>query len=108
MKTYGGVDVQIHLFLTSALVGGNWSASLTSRFTLEERAPSTHWIGVWVFPRAGLYDVEKRKFLTLPGRELRPLGRRARSQLLYRLRYNVLLELVILFRFVTINPASFT
>jgi hypothetical protein len=27
MKTYGGVDVQIHVFLTSALVGGEWSAS---------------------------------------------------------------------------------
>jgi hypothetical protein len=36
---------------------------------------------------AGLDDVEKRKFLTLPGLELRPLGRPARSQSLYRLRY---------------------
>jgi hypothetical protein len=26
MKTYGGVDVYIHIFLTSALVGGEWSA----------------------------------------------------------------------------------
>jgi hypothetical protein len=40
-----------------------------------------------VGPRAGLYDMEKRKFLTLPGLELRPLGRPARSQSLYRLRY---------------------
>jgi hypothetical protein len=31
--------------------------------------------------------VEKRKFLTLPGLEVRPLLRPARSQLLYRLRY---------------------
>jgi hypothetical protein len=31
--------------------------------------------------------VEKRKFLTLPGLELRPLSRPARSQSLYRLRY---------------------
>jgi hypothetical protein len=30
---------------------------------------------------------EKRKFFTLPGLELRPLGRQARSQALYRLRY---------------------
>jgi hypothetical protein len=37
--------------------------------------------------RASLDDVEKRKFLTLPGLELRPLGRLARSQSLYRLRY---------------------
>jgi hypothetical protein len=39
-----------------------------------------------VDPRAG-QDVEKRKLLTLPGLELRPLGRPARSQSLYRLRY---------------------
>jgi hypothetical protein len=39
-------------------------------------------------PRAGLDDVEKRKFfLTLPGFQLRPLGRPARSQSLYRLCY---------------------
>jgi hypothetical protein len=37
--------------------------------------------------RAGPDDLEKRKFLTLPVLELRPLGRPARSQLLYRLRY---------------------
>jgi hypothetical protein len=36
---------------------------------------------------AGLDDVEKRKFLTLPGLELRLLGCPARSQALYRLRY---------------------
>jgi hypothetical protein len=40
-----------------------------------------------VGPRAGVDDVEKRKFLTLPGLELRPIGRLARSQSLYRLRY---------------------
>jgi hypothetical protein len=38
-------------------------------------------------PEAGLDDVEKRKFSTLPGLELRPLGRLARSRSLYRLRY---------------------
>jgi hypothetical protein len=37
--------------------------------------------------RAGLDDVEKRKFFTLPGLELRPLGRPASSQSLCRLRY---------------------
>jgi hypothetical protein len=40
-----------------------------------------------VVPRTGLDVVEKRKFLTLPVLELRPLGRPARSQSLYRLRY---------------------
>jgi hypothetical protein len=40
-----------------------------------------------VDPIVDLDDVEKRKFLTLPGLELRPLSRPARSQFLYRLRY---------------------
>jgi hypothetical protein len=40
-----------------------------------------------VGPRASLDDVVKREFLTLPGLELRPLGRPARSQSLYRLGY---------------------
>jgi hypothetical protein len=39
-----------------------------------------------VGPRAGLDDVEKRKFLILQGLELRPLGLPAPSQSLYRLR----------------------
>jgi hypothetical protein len=37
--------------------------------------------------RAGLDVVEKRKFLTLPGLEPRPVGRPAHSQSLYRLSY---------------------
>jgi hypothetical protein len=40
-----------------------------------------------VGPRARLDELEKRKFLTLPGLEFRPLGRPTRSQLLYRLSY---------------------
>jgi hypothetical protein len=87
MKVYGGVEVQIHIFLTSTLAGGEWSASHPGRFTPGERASGTHWIGGWVDPRAGLDDVKKRKLLTLTGLELRPLGRPARSQSLYRLRY---------------------
>jgi hypothetical protein len=62
-----------------------WSGSRPGRFTSGKRTPATHWIGGWVDPRAGLDDVEKRKFLTLPGLEHRPLGRPARSQSLYRL-----------------------
>jgi hypothetical protein len=72
------MDVQIHIFLTSALDRGEWSASRPGRVTPGERAPGTHWMGGWVDPRAGQDDV-KRKFLTLPGLELRPLGRPARS-----------------------------
>jgi hypothetical protein len=43
------------------------------------RATGTDWIGGWVDLRAGLDDLEKRKFLTPPGLELRLLGRPARS-----------------------------
>jgi hypothetical protein len=68
---------------TSALAGGEWSVSRPGRFTSGERAPGANWIGGWVDPRAGLDDVEKRKFLTLPGLELLPFGRPARSQSLY-------------------------
>jgi hypothetical protein len=42
---------------------------------------------------AGLDDVEERKFLTLPGLEIRPLGRPARSQSLHWLRQKQNLEL---------------
>jgi hypothetical protein len=51
--------------------------------------PGIHWIGGWMGPRTGLDDVEKRKFLTLQGHELRSLGRPDRSQLLYRLRQRI-------------------
>jgi hypothetical protein len=62
MKAYGGMDIWIHIFFTSVLVG-EWSASRPDRFTPGERAPDTHWIGGWVDPRAGLDDVEKGKFI---------------------------------------------
>jgi hypothetical protein len=48
MKTYWGVEVKLHAFLTSALDGDEWSASRPGRFTPRERVPSTHWIGGWV------------------------------------------------------------
>jgi hypothetical protein len=85
MKAYGGVDVYIHVFFTSALAGGEWSASRPCRFTPGERSPGSHWLGCWVNPRTGLDGVEGRIFLTLPGLELQPLGRLARRQSLYRL-----------------------
>jgi hypothetical protein len=69
MKGYGEVDVYIHILLTSALVGREWSDSRPSHFTPGERAPCTDWTGGWVGPRHGLDDVEKRK-LTLLGLEL--------------------------------------
>jgi hypothetical protein len=52
-------------------------------------------MGVWVCPRAGLADAGKRKFLTTPGLDLRPLGHPACSQSLYRLGYPGSYELVL-------------
>jgi hypothetical protein len=59
MKAYGGVDVYIHTSLTSALVGGEWSASRFGRFTPGKRAHGNHWIEDWMNRRVGLDDVEK-------------------------------------------------
>jgi hypothetical protein len=39
MKAYGRGDVQIHIFLTSVLAGGEWSASRPDRFTPGEKSP---------------------------------------------------------------------
>jgi hypothetical protein len=47
--------------VTSALDGGEWSASRTGRFTPREGDPGTHWIGDWVGPTAVLDAVVKRK-----------------------------------------------
>jgi hypothetical protein len=51
--------------LTSALDGGEWSASRPGRFTPRETAPGTHRIGGWVGPRAVLDAVVKRKIPSL-------------------------------------------
>jgi hypothetical protein len=59
MKAYRGVDEYTQVFLTSAQVGGGWSASCPGRFTSGGRAPGTHWIGGWKNPRAGLDDMEE-------------------------------------------------
>jgi hypothetical protein len=86
MKAYGEVNVQIHIFLTSALAGGGWSASRSCRFTPGERDRYLvdRRLGG---PQSRSGRDEEKKILILPGLELRPLGRPARRQLLYRLRY---------------------
>jgi hypothetical protein len=83
MKTYGRLDVEIHMFLTSPLIGVEWSASLRGRFTPGERSQGIRWTGDWVGPRIGLDAIKRRK---LPG----PTGtrtptRRPSSKSLYRL-----------------------
>jgi hypothetical protein len=50
----------VTLYFTSALVGGEWSASRPGRFT-SGRVLGIHWIWGWVCTRAGLDVVSKRK-----------------------------------------------
>jgi hypothetical protein len=57
--------------LTSALDGGEWSASRPDHLTPRERAPGTYWIVRWVVPRAVLDAVVKRK-IPSPRRESNP------------------------------------
>jgi hypothetical protein len=82
MQAYGGVDVYIHIFLTSALV----HASCSDRFTPGEKAPPLP-VELEVGRTSEPVWATLRKLLTLPGLKLRPLSRPARSQLLYRLCY---------------------
>jgi hypothetical protein len=67
-------------FLTSALDGGEWSASRLCHFTPGERAPGTHWIGWIDLIRVDLDAVKKRKIFHC--RESNPS-----SPSLYRLSY---------------------
>jgi hypothetical protein len=57
--------------LTSALDGGEWSASRPGRFTPRERALGTNWIRGWLGPRAVLDALVKRK-IPIPCRESNP------------------------------------
>jgi hypothetical protein len=78
--TYKGVDVQIHVFLTSASVGSEWKSSRPDHLTPGERAPpGTHLMGCSLGPRTGVDDMKKRKFFPLPELELQPLGHLAHS-----------------------------
>jgi hypothetical protein len=74
-------------FSTTALNGGEWSASrpgLALPPLPRERTPGTHCTGGWVGPSAGLDKEAGGKVLSpLPGIEPRSPGRPARSQTLY-------------------------
>jgi hypothetical protein len=59
-----GEEYSSYSFTTSALDGGEWSASRPGRpFTPGERTPGTHWTGGWVSPRASLDTGDRRKIL---------------------------------------------
>ena len=80
MKSYGGVEAQLHSFLTSALDGSKRSISDSGGFTPGEGAHDTHCIRVNVGPRVGLDITEKRKIsFRCPENRTQFLGRAVRS-----------------------------
>jgi hypothetical protein len=65
----------------------------------REKSSGTHCIERWVGLKAGINDMEKWEFFTLPGLELRPLGRPARSHYYTDYATTVLLLILALFNF---------
>jgi hypothetical protein len=65
MKTYGEVNIDMHVFYSLTVVESEWSGSHPGRFT-----HGTHLIA-GVGPRTDLDDMERRKILLLSGLELR-------------------------------------
>jgi hypothetical protein len=59
-------------FLSSVVVGGEWSASCPGHFTPREISLCSHWMGGWVGIRVSPDAVEKEKNLSMPGIEPRP------------------------------------
>jgi hypothetical protein len=69
MKTYWGLEVQLHASLHLALDVGRWLASCPSRFTSREKVPGTYWVGGWVGYTASLDTVQKKNLLPLSRNE---------------------------------------
>ena len=49
-----GMGIYVHLLLSLALGGSEWSASCPNHLTPRERSPNTHLIGGWVSPIFGV------------------------------------------------------
>jgi hypothetical protein len=64
-------------FLTSALDGGEWSASRPGRYTPGDMAPGTHWIWGWGGSQSRSKRCGEEKILLLPGIDPRPTNSQA-------------------------------
>jgi hypothetical protein len=72
MKTYGGVEICIHVFFTSSLDGGELSFSRPGSFIPGVIVSGTNWTGDWLGPRVDLGAVKKTK-ISCPCRESNPV-----------------------------------
>jgi hypothetical protein len=86
MKAYGGVDVYIHVFLTSAIVGGEWLVSRPGRFAPGVKTPRNTYRKL-CGPRSRSEPSERRgeekNLAPTRTRTPTPPGRPARSNSLY-------------------------
>jgi hypothetical protein len=64
MKSYGGMEIEPHTFLISALEGGRWLASCPVALFPEKKSRYYLKVG-WVSPGAGLDAAEKRRISCL-------------------------------------------
>jgi hypothetical protein len=88
MSAYGGVDVWIHFYLPRHWLEVTGQLHAPAALPPGEKARGTLWIVDWVRYQSWPGRFEDK--MTLAGLELRPLGRSAHSQPLYRLRYRYL------------------
>jgi hypothetical protein len=58
-QEYWVVEIKFHVFLTSAVDGGEWSVSLNGDFTLDETAGGIRWLDFYNGPRINLDTLEK-------------------------------------------------
>jgi hypothetical protein len=82
------MELYVDVFLTSEIVGDEWSDSRSCRFTPWDWVPKTHWLGVWVHQRNYVEDMEKWNLLILPGHKPWSLSCQGSSHSLYRLPYH--------------------
>lgn len=69
-KAFVGIESNLYVILTFALVGGSWSASHSECFKPTERASVIQWIGNWVGPEHVWTCWQSgRSLLLLPGIE---------------------------------------
>jgi len=66
LRHTGGVEIQLHLFLTLVLDGGKCSTSCPSPVTCGKE-PQYPWIGGWVGPRDSLEVLKRKKSLVHAG-----------------------------------------